>query len=132
MRNKIEIKLPCPKRVGFISLNKSKLVGFSFDNLSAFNFRENIGVKDGKELKKWVEKVGNSVMFVEVCWGAIQSYSMHTLTGIDITKKEMVTAFSLLPKTELQKVIDAWHFSETYGYKEVPTTTKKKVVTKKK
>lgn len=118
------VELPCPLRVGFFSLNKKKKIGFSFDNLAAFQFRENTGVDT--DLKKWVKTNGESKFFAETVWGAAESYAMHNKKNVGISKTKFMLGIAQLSEKESKKLIEAWNHSTTFGSK--PPIGKKKAV----
>jgi len=126
MNNIVTIELPCPIRVGFFSLNRKKKIGFSFDNLSAFIFRENIGGNEAN-LKEWVKEKGDSIFFIETLWAAANSYAQHNRIKLPISKKIFTVSISQISEEDVKKLVDAMKFSQTYGMK----TLKSKKKTKK-
>lgn len=128
MNNKIIIKMPIPYKVWAFFINWPKEIGFSFDQLSMFQFRKNVefdDMADGKTLEKWVKTHGNDRFYLESLYGAYESHCIHN-TIKPISKEKFALGVNNCKKEELKPVIDLWNESLQYGAKKLPGKKKAK------
>ena len=126
MINRIDIKIPYPKKVGFISINFKKRVFFSFDNLSLFIFREDNKIETSKDLTEWQKQHPQFDMFVHAAYSAAKSYCMHERKPFKLDLNKFALGLAQLKKEELNNLIEVWKRSQTYGSANPPG--KKKAV----
>ena len=124
-QNIVQIKLPCPIRVGFFSLNRKIKVGFSFDNLSAFFLRENNSIGNGADFRRWEKENDNSRIQSEIIFGAYMSYCSHFKVKQKLSIDQINYGISQLSEVEAKRIMNAWQFSTTYGYREAPSKKKR-------
>ncbi len=121
--NRVTIKLPYPIRVGLFYIQIKKEIGFSFDNMSLFLLRENLGLSDSSELKQWIEKRSTNELMVEQLFAAHQSFCLWE-KKTSIAKKKFMEGISHIGKDDLKKIIEVYERSDTFGSKK----SKKKTV----
>ena len=128
MIGEIKIKIPYPVRFGFLTVSVGRRIGFSFDQRSLYNLIENNHI-DLDHYKDWMSKTSNGVIIGEMIFAAACSYAeKHTLRKW-FKKEKLLKAFIELSESEQSKILETWRKSETFGYKELPTTSKKKATT---
>lgn len=91
----MKIKLPYPSKILGVTFTKGRTIGFEFTNLAMFNFRENIGVKDSKQLNDWTERHGQDSMINEIVFGAAQAYCMIHKVKENFDKEGLMKAITL-------------------------------------
>jgi len=120
----ILVKLKYPVKVGFVSLNLGRKIGFSFNQRTLFNVLENNKI-DLTDYKSWLEKKGTAVVTFETIFAAAQSYRQELRKKDNFTKKGLSIAISQADENTISEIMKCWKFSEELGYKK-PQKSKKK------
>lgn len=120
----ILVKLKYPVKVGFVSLNLGRKIGFSFNQRTLFNVLENNKI-DLPDYKSWLEKKGTAVVTFETIFAAAQSYRQELRKKDNFTKKGLSIAISQADENTISEIMKCWKFSEELGYKK-PQKSKKK------
>ena len=121
------LKLQYPVKIFGVTFAIGRKIGFLFTNLQMFNFRENTGVTDSKQMKEWIEKNGNSKFANEMLYAAAQAHCMMTKTKENFTKENLLKAISMSSEEVQERLMKEWDKSI-----DKPTESdKKKVVVKK-
>jgi len=115
MINRVTIKLPYQKRFGLISINSKKKVSFSFDNLSLFIFREDNKIDTTEDFSKWRKEHSEFDLFVHAAFCAAKSYCMHEKKSFKLQLNKFALGLAQVDKDELQRLIDVWNNSQSYG-----------------
>lgn len=126
MINKASIKIPYPKKVGFISLNFKRTVNFSFDMFSLFLFHESEKINKLNDLAKWKETHGKFDLFVYGAYYAAKSYSIQNRKKFNLDFNKFALGLGQLPKDEFEKLVNVWKTSQEYGAAELPGKKKAK------
>ncbi len=127
MNNRIAIKMPVPCKVWAFYYNRSKEVGFAFDQQGMFQFRKNVGFDDkadGNTLKAWVKAHGDDRFYLESLYGAHQSYCIHNVIK-SLDKDKFALSVHNCDKDSLKEVVALWNESLQYGAKQMPGAKKK-------
>lgn len=124
MINKSHIKIPYPKRVGFISLNLKRKVCFSFDMFSLFLFHEAEKIGKLKDLDKWKESHGKYDLFVYGAYYAAKSYSIQNRKKFKLDLNKFTLGLGQLPNDELENLVNVWKRSQEYGATDLPSKKK--------
>ena len=125
MRNgTIEIKLPYPIRLGFISFFVNRKIGFSFDQRSMFNLLENNEI-DLPNHSDWLKKTPKGVIVLEQLFAGAQSYCEHRRIKDNFTKKGLSLALTEAGSEATDQIIKCYQDSEQLGYRKL--SGKKKV-----
>lgn len=120
------LKLQYPVKIFGVTFAISREIGFLFTNLQMFNFRENTGVTNSKQMKEWIEKNGNSEFASEMLFAAAQAYCMMEKTKQNFTKEKLEIAINLSSKETKERLTREWDKSI-----DKPTEADKKKVTVK-
>ena len=124
MIGRIKIKLSIPFKVGKFYYYKSRVAGFSFDNLAALLICENNGI----ELNEISEHYKNNqnLFIADMIYAAYESYCMHERIKSKYEKEKVVTGFYRLSEVDKKRVLKTWERSEIFGVKK-DIGSKKKV-----
>lgn len=128
MIKQANIKIPYPKKIGFISFDFRRTVKFSFDMFSVFLFHEGEGIDKIEDLTKWQETRGKYDLFVYGAFYAAQSYAIQHRKNFDLEMGKFSLGLAQLKKEEVKVLIDAWRRSQDYGSAKLPG--KKKAMVK--
>lgn len=126
MINKAKIKIPYPKKIGFISLNFSKVVNFSFDMFSLFLFHKNEKINKLNDLDKWKKEHGKFDLFVYGAYYAAESWAVQSKKTFDLDLNKFALGLSQLSKDDLELLISVWKDSQEYGSTDLPGKKKAK------
>ena len=102
------IKLQYPVKILGITFAIGRKIGFLFTNLQMFQFRENTGVTDSKQMKEWIEKNGNVKFANEMLYAAAQAYCMMNKTKENFSKDKLVQAISMSSQDIQDKLMKTW------------------------
>lgn len=105
------VKLNYPYTFFGITISIPRRIGFMFTNLHMFNFRENTGIIDSKEMDQWVKKNGNQAMINEMVYGAAQAYCMIEKKKENFTKEKLIRAIAISSQQAQAKIMKAWEDS---------------------
>lgn len=122
----MKVKLPYPTTIFGKTFIRSREIGFEFNNLAMFNFRENTGLVDSKKLTDWIEKYGHPRMINEIIYGAAQAYCMIHKTRENFVKSKLLQAVTLADEETQRKIIAAWELSINSGKDKKQEETEKK------
>jgi len=126
MRNgTIEIKLPYPHRIGFISININRKIGFSFDQRSMFQLLQNNDI-DLNNHSEWLKKTPQGKVVLETLYAGAQSYCIERRKKDNFTKQGLSKALHEAGEEVVERLVKCWKDSEQLGYKKIPS--KKKAV----
>jgi len=118
------VRLKYPVKVGIISFNLPRTIGFSFNQRTLFNVLENNEI-DLPDYKQWLEKKGVAVVTFETIFAAAQCYREELRKRDNFTKKGLSIAISQADENTIAEIMKCWKFSEELGYKK-PEKSKKK------
>lgn len=125
MNGTIEIKLPYPHKMGFITMFVKRNIGFSFDQRSLYQLLENNKI-DLPKHKGWLKNTPQSVIIFETIYAGAQSYRIRLRKKDNFTKIGLSKALTEAGQDVIKQITDCWQKSEQLGYKKIPG--KKKVV----
>jgi hypothetical protein len=128
MINKTSIKIAYPLKVGYFSINRTRTINFIFDNFALFLFREKNGINNGEDLAEWRIKHGDYDLMLHALFSAAESEAMQNRKKFDMDLKRFALGFAQADKKEIEKVIEVWKRSQTFGSATIPG--KKKVMQK--
>lgn len=120
MINKAKIKIPYPKKVGFISLNFKRTVKFSFDMFALFLFHESEKINKMNDLAKWKESHGKFDLFVYGAYYAAKSFAIQNKKTFDLDLNKFALGLGQLAKEDLANLIEVWKRSQEYGSTDLP------------
>lgn len=120
MINKTSIKIAYPIRVGFLSINRTKRIWFSFDNLSLHLFRERHNIENGEQLESWQKQHGEYDAMIFALYAAAESYAMQERKEFKLDVKKFAFGFAQADKSEIEKVLKVWKESQTFGTATIP------------
>jgi hypothetical protein len=121
MIGRIETYIPFAYSFAGLSYNKTRQVGFSFNNHATLILAQNIGIELSK-LQEWA-KENKTLHFMEMMFAAYISHCRETYQKPKVTKQKLIEGLNRLPEDELKKIVAAWNDSVSIGAKEI---TKKK------
>ena len=126
MRNgTIEIRLPYPVRLGFVSFFIKRNIGFSFDQLSMFRLLQNNEI-DLPTHSDWLKKTPKSVIASEQIFAAAESYCISRRKKNNFTKEGLAKALNEAGEKVTKRIIDCYMQSEQLGQRKMPGRGKKK------
>jgi hypothetical protein len=128
MINKTSIKIAYPIRVGFLSINTTKRIDFSFDNLALHLFRERHKIETGEQLAEWQKKHGEYDAMIFALYSAAESHAMQQRKDFKLDVKKFAFGFAQAKKDDIEQVLKVWKDSQTFGTTTMPG--KKKVTAK--
>ncbi len=120
MINKTSIKIAYPIRVGFFSINRTKRIDFSFDNLSLHLFRERHNIENGEQLSAWQKQHGEYDAMIFALYSAAESYAMQQRKEFKLDVKKFAFGFAQADKAEIEKVLKVWKDSQSFGSATLP------------
>ena len=120
----IEVRLPYPFKVGFITIFVKRKIGFSFDQRSIFNLLQNCNI-DLPKHGAWLKSTPKGVIVSETIYAAAQSYCIERQMKYNFTKEKLAKSLSEADRAILDSIIKTWKESELFGKREVPTIKKK-------
>lgn len=120
MINKTSIKIAYPIRVGFLSINRTKKVWFSFDNLYFHLFRERHGIENGEQLAAWQKEHGEYDVMIYSLYAAAESYAMQNRKEFKLDVKMFAFGFAQAKKEDIERVIKVWKDSQSFGSATMP------------
>ena len=127
MTNQVSIKINYPVRFGFISVNRKRTVNLSFDNLALFLFREDNELNDSNDLHEWQKKHNEFDILIHAVFAACKSWHLHNRKPFNFELKKFALGFAEAKKEDIEKVIEVWKRSQSYGAAELPGKKKAKV-----
>lgn len=116
----IKLRLPFLSRLGIFAVLIKKTVGFSFDNLSLFLFREHYKIETNEDLTNFRKDRSSFDIFVIAAYHAAESYQQHRLKKMNFTLQEFALALSRTDEKQLQELTEVWKRSTTYGEAQPP------------
>ena len=125
MNGTIEIKLPYPHKVGFITMFFKRKIGFSFNQRSMFQLLENNDI-DLPNHNVWLKDTPQSVVILETIYAGAQSYCIGLRKKDNFTKIGLSKALTEAGEDVIKQITDCWQQSEQLGYRKMPG--KKKAV----
>lgn len=128
MINQAKLKIPYPKRIWFFSINFSRTVNFSFDNLALFLFRERQKIESSEDFAKWQKNKGQFDYLIHVSFSAAESYCLQNKKKFDLDFKKYAIGFSQANKEDIEKLVKVWKDSMSYGATQLPGKKKAKVI----
>jgi len=120
MINKTSIKIAYPIRVGFLSINRTKKVWFSFDNLSLHLFRERHKIENGEQLAEWQKQHSEYDAMIHALYSAAESYAMQNRKEFKLDVKKFAFGFAQAKKDDIERVIKVWKDSQSFGSATIP------------
>jgi hypothetical protein len=115
MKDELITYLPYPYRFLWFTINWKKKIGFTFTNLSVFNFRENNNINNSDDYKKWIKDNGESRYMLEMIYAAAQAYCMDNRLKQKFTKSKLAAAFALADAEIQKSIVSGWSKSHTFG-----------------
>ena len=109
------LKIPYPKRLGFISLNTKRKVYFSFDNLSLFLLREENKIITPDDFVKWQESHTSYDVFVHATYYAAKSYAIQNRKKFDLKIGKFALGLAQCKSDDLVKLTEVWKRSQEFG-----------------
>lgn len=102
------LELQYPHTLLGLTFTKKRKIGFLFTNLEMFQFRQNTGVTDSKELDEWIQKNGQHKYTEEILFGAAQAYCMTVKKQENFTKEKLLQAIKLSSEEIQKKLMKEW------------------------
>ena len=127
MINQVSIKINYPVRFGFISVNRKRTVNLSFDNLALFLFREDNELNNTVDLHEWQKKHNEFDILINAVFAACKSWHLQNRKPFNFELKKFALGFAEAKKEDIEKVIEVWKKSQSYGAAELPGKKKAKV-----
>jgi len=125
MNGTIKLKLPYPRKVGFITFFISREIGFSFDQRTMFQLLRNNDI-DLPNHSEWLKNTNQSKVVLETIFAAAQSYCIERREKDNFTKEGLSKSLTEAGEDATNKIVQCWKDAEHFGNKKIPS--KKKAV----